>query len=127
MARNVETLKQIYGAFGRGDIGSGLVHFDLGVVWAEPEGPVTRFGVAAVAREVAGAVPKHFETFALQLDKFIDGIDTVLVTGYLGGRGRPNVKVAFVHLWELRDGKVTRFKNYEDMPEAMRSLGRNQR
>ena len=38
MARNVETLKQIYGAFGRGDIGSGLVHFDLGVVWAEPKG-----------------------------------------------------------------------------------------
>jgi hypothetical protein len=39
-----------------------------------------------VAQEVFGAIPAHFaipdhfETFALELEKFIDGIDTVVVT-----------------------------------------------
>ena len=114
MARNVEILKQIYGALGRGELGSVLSSFDQRVV-----------NVAAIAEELLGAAPERFETFALQLEQFIDGSDMVVVTGrFLPAAQRREATREFVHVWDLRDGRVSRFRTYKDTATAMRALGR---
>jgi ketosteroid isomerase-like protein len=91
VARNVEILKEIYEAFGRGEVDPVLSHFDPSVE------------VLAVTEELLGATPERFETFALQLERFIDGDDMVVVSGRLA----PGP--SFVHVWGLREGRVTRF------------------
>lgn len=111
-ARNVEILKQIYEALGRGEVGPVLLHFDRDVVSVEPEteGWAARgghFGVGAVADELLGAVPEEFETLVLRLERLIGGIDSVVVTGR-------RAEVSFMHLWELRGGKVTGFGIFKD-------------
>ncbi len=119
-ARNVEILKQIYEALGRGEVGPVLLHFDRDVVSVEPEteGWAARgghFGVGAVADELLGAVPEEFETLVLRLERLIGGIDSVVVTGRYWTRGEgARADVSFMHLWELRGGKVTGFGIFKD-------------
>jgi ketosteroid isomerase-like protein len=94
VARNVEILRRIYEAFGRGEVDAVRSQFDPDVE------------VSAVAEELLGVAPERFETFALELDRFIDGEDTVVVTGHLA----PGA--SFVHVWALREGRVIRFGAY---------------
>jgi hypothetical protein len=94
VARNVEILRQIYETFRRGEVDSVRSYFDPGVE------------VSDVAKELVGVAPERFETFVLELDRFIDGEDTVAVTGQLAP-GAP-----FVHVWALREGRVVRFGAY---------------
>jgi uncharacterized protein len=119
MSESVKILKQVYDAFERGEISSALNALDPDALWVEPdvEGWPRRgghYGLAAVAREVFGAIPDHFETFALELEKFIDGVDTVVVTGRLTrlAKGGAELDSPFAHVWQLRDGKVIGFRNY---------------
>jgi hypothetical protein len=79
-----------YLVLSRGEISSVLNALDPDVLWVEPdvEGWPRRgghYGLAAVAREVFGAIPDHFETFALELSP--RNADPPDDTGASRGRG----------------------------------------
>ena len=118
---NVRVAKQTYEAFGRGDVPAVLENFHSDVEWHAAEGLPwggVHTGPNAVAENVFGAVMAEIDGFALNIDRFIEGNDdVVLVLGRYSGTGKKGGKsldAAFAHVWELDDGKLKRFLHYTD-------------
>jgi ketosteroid isomerase-like protein len=132
----VEVVKGVYDAFGRGDIPGVLAGFADGVEWHEaegmPYGGVHRGGDAIVAN-VFGPIAEDFEGFAVTPEEFIPSGDTVAVVVRYTGTGRATGKdldLPVVHVWDVSDGKVARFRQFADtvkflevVPVAVSSAG----
>jgi ketosteroid isomerase-like protein len=122
-AKNVEVVQQAYAAFGRGDVGAILNLLDESVVWQGVYGAASyvpssgvRRGKAQVAeffKQVAESV--QFSRFDPQ--EFVATGDTVVALGHytaqvVGGKG---FDADFAMVFQLRDGKVTRFQEFTDI------------
>ncbi len=118
--QNVELVKGTYGAFSRGDVPAVLGAFADDIEWVEaegmPYGGVYR-GPEAVAQNVFGPITEDVDGFALMTGEFIASGDTVAaVVRYTGtgkATGRP-LDVPAVHVWDVGDGKLTRFRQFID-------------
>jgi ketosteroid isomerase-like protein len=120
--KNVELMQQLYAAFGRGDINHILLHVtddcDWGTATTAQEIPWYRIrqgrdGVADFFSTLAGEV--DFERFEPNL--FAAAGDDVLVRVDYTYRLKKNgnsAPSASVHQFTFRDGKVARFRAYED-------------
>ena len=120
--QNVQKLQEMYGAFGRGDIAALLANVTDDVSW----------GVDTVVTEVPwyrihegpAGVGEFFETLGREVEftrfeptAFIPSGDQVIVTVDYDYRLRRNGRSAgtsVMHRFQLRDGKVTSFRAYED-------------
>src|SRR6266496_1223877 len=74
-------------------------------------------GVQAVAEEIIAPVPTYYEEFAVVPQEFVDAGDRVFVLGEFRGKGKASETLfvaPFVHIFTLRNGKVTHFRNYTD-------------
>jgi ketosteroid isomerase-like protein len=63
-----------------------------------------------------------FEDISIEPEEFIDAGEKVVVPVRLGGRARHTgleIQFRFVHVWTVRDSKVTRLDVYATKPEAM--------
>ena len=120
--QDVELVKGVYDAFGRGDIPTVLAALDADVEWIEPGGgrapSGTLRGVDSVASEVFGpsVIPGHFDEFKVTPQDFIDARDAVVVTGRYTGRSKSGTALdaPFCAVWQIRDGKLARYQNYTD-------------
>lgn len=117
---SIEFIKGIYGAFGRGDVAAVLDAFADDVEWHEaegmPYGGVYRSG-AAVLQNVFGPISEDVEGFAVTPEEFIGSGDTVAVVVRYTGTGKVTgntLNEPVVHVWELRDGKLARFRQFID-------------
>jgi ketosteroid isomerase-like protein len=118
---NVRTVQEIYAAFGRGDIPALLGALAEDVEWSVA-GPqeVPHAGKRRGRAEVAAFFPvlaetEEFEQFEPR--EFIAQGDQVVVLGYLRSRVKATgrrYENEWAMVWTLRDGKVTRFRTYED-------------
>ena len=122
---NVRVAKQTYEAFGRGDVPAVLENFHSDVEWHAAEGLPwggVHTGPNAIAENVFGAVMAEVDGFTLNIDRFIEGNDdVVLVLGRYSGTGRAGGKsldAAFAHVWELHDGKLKRFLHTPTPPSS---------
>jgi ketosteroid isomerase-like protein len=110
----------MYDAFGRGDIPTILGALDDGVVWSSPDvlpQGGTFKGPDEVGRFFTG-VAAAWEQIEVQPDAIGDvGDDLVVVVADIGGRrtGGGSARWGAVHVWEVRDGKVTRFRELTDL------------
>jgi uncharacterized protein len=118
---DIQTLRDAYEAFNRGDIPAVLEAMDPDVEWTEPGGgraPSGSFhGTQSVANDVFGTVPENFDEFSAQPDRFFEAFgDQVIVVGefHAKPKGGGEMTAAFAHVWEMRNGKVARFYNYVD-------------
>jgi ketosteroid isomerase-like protein len=118
--QSVEFLKGLYGAFGRGDVPTVLGGFADGIEWHEaegmPYGGVYRGG-DAVLQKVFGPIATDVEDFAVTAEEFVGSGETVAAVVRYTGTGTVTGKtldVAAVHLWDIRDGKITRFRQFID-------------
>lgn len=118
--QSIEFIKGIYGAFGRGDVPAVLGAFADEVEWYEaegmPYGGLYRSG-EAVAQNVFGPISEDVDGFAVTPEEFIGSGDTVAVIVRYTGTGRATGKALnepVVHVWELRDGKLARFRQFID-------------
>ena len=119
---NLEVVRGIYEALGRGDgpAALGAMHPDL--VWNEAEhfpyadrNPYR--GPRAVAEGVLGRLSTEWDGFAVNASSFVDGGDRIVVTGRYTGMHKESetaVNAQFAHVWKLRDGKVVSFQQYTD-------------
>jgi len=120
--QDVETMRRAYELANQGDIpGMLAATMDDQVEWHEFGGgnaPAGVFhGVERVASAVFGPVPAAFEEYRAEPDRFIrDAAGHVVVVGTFRGRGKEGRRLdaPFVHVWELRDGKVVRMRNHVD-------------
>ena len=83
MGKAADVVKDVYAAFGRGDVPAVLGAFDSAIEWTEAEGFVYAdgnpyVGPQAVAAGVFGRVIADMDNFAIHPTNFIDGGETVV-------------------------------------------------
>jgi uncharacterized protein len=73
------------------------------------------------------AVGESLEPQQFELQEYIAQGNKVVVLGYQRGKakstGRPN-EIDFVHLWSLRDGRLTEFQVFNDTAALVEALRR---
>jgi ketosteroid isomerase-like protein len=125
---NLEAVRSLYEAFGRGDIQAVLALLSPDIEWTEAEGfPYggTHTGPDAVLEGVFMRPGTEWEGFAAVPDEFIDGGDTGVVLGKYSGTYKATGKsfrANFAHVWKVRDGKAVRFVQYTDTLLVQRAL-----
>lgn len=125
---NVDVMKELYDAFGRGDVATVLGAFDEKIEWTSAEGavyPGTFVGGDAVLANVFARIGAEWDGFRVEPFEYIDGGDQVVALGRYSGSykatGR-SMNAAFAHVWTLRDGRIVRYRQYVDtlkMAEAL--------
>ena len=121
-AENVAVVRSIYDNFAQGDIGSVLGALAPDVEWVEgaqeflPHRGVHR-GPDEVAGGVFGMVMENFDEFAVIAERFHDAGDVVVVEGRATGRTKNGAQLdaPAAWVWTVRDGMVTRNRNYHDI------------
>jgi steroid delta-isomerase-like uncharacterized protein len=119
---NVAQVQSLYAAFGRGDVATIIAGLSPDIDW-ETIGRTSDFPTLG-PRKGAGAVQEFFQLVADNEDfsdftprEFYPSQDKVFVLGSysltIRKTGRP-VKSEWVHVFTLRDGKVTRFREHTD-------------
>jgi uncharacterized protein len=118
--QNIEFLKGIYGAFARADVPAVLGAFADDIEWYEAEGmPYGGLyrGGEAVAHNVFGPIDRDVDGFAVTPEEFVGSGDTVAAVVRYTGTGKATGKtldVPVVHVWDIRDGKAARFRQFID-------------
>jgi hypothetical protein len=128
---NAQRIRSLYDAFGRGDIPTVLGALDPNVEWIEPENTIfgernTFRGPKAVAESVFMRIPQDWNNFRLSIDRVIDGGDTVAVQGRYYATSKSTgqqLNAQYVHVWDMRDGKIVRLHVYTDTAQFMRVSG----
>lgn len=128
---NVDTLKQGYEAFGRGDLDAAAETLADDVQWENPNAPqLPSPGVTKGKDAVKGVwaeTPNYWSSFSPSPDEWIEQGDTVVVLGHLEAEAKETgnqVKLPFVHVWRFEGGKAKRFQNLFDTALAAEALGR---
>jgi ketosteroid isomerase-like protein len=118
--QSVELVKGIYGAFARGDVPAVLGSFADDIEWFEAEGMPyggLHRGGEAVAQNVFGPITEDVEGFTVTPDELIGSGATVAAVVRYAGTGKATGKaldVPAVHVWDIRDGKAVRFRQFID-------------
>jgi ketosteroid isomerase-like protein len=118
--QSVEVVRRAYAAFAEGDVPAVLGMFADDIEWHEaegmPYGGVYRGG-EAVVQNVFGPLSQDVDGFALSPEEFMAAGDTVAVVVTYTGTGKVSGKslnLPVVHVWDIQDGKVVRFRQFAD-------------
>ena len=119
---NVDVLRNVYGAFGRGDVPGVLSAFADDIEWNVAEsiayaGSGPYHGPQEVAEKVFARVIQDIEGFTVTPKEYFAEGDAVVVILHYSGTGAVSGKeldVDVVHAWDFRDGKATRFRQFLD-------------
>ena len=118
--QNVEFVNGIYGAFARGDVPAVLGSFAEDIEWFESEGMPyggLHRGPDAVAQNVFSPITADVDGFAVTPEELIGSGDSVAAVVRYTGTGKATGKaldLPAVHVWDIRDGKLARFRQFID-------------
>jgi uncharacterized protein len=118
--QSIEFVTDVYGAFARGDVPAVLGAFADDIEWYEAEGMPyggLHHGGDAVAQKVFGPITNDVDGFALVTEELIGSGATVVAVVRYTGTGKATGKaldVPAVHIWDIRDGKLARFRQFID-------------
>lgn len=118
--QSVAMVRGLYEAFAKGDVPAVLGAMTEDTEWNEAEGMPqggTYRGPNAVAENVFGPITADVSDFALTPEEFIASGDTVVaVVRYTGtaSKSGKTLDLVAVHIWDVRDGKVSRFRQFAD-------------
>jgi uncharacterized protein len=123
--QNLDVVRGMYGAFGRGDLEGVLAYLDPQVSWRTPGAPDLptaglRHGVPAV-REFFGLLLRTFDIAEFQPRDFLAAGEKVVVLGTSreGPKGGRLVDFRWVHVFTFRDGKIVAFEEPADVSELV--------
>lgn len=126
---NVAIVREGDEAFNEQNLEAVLERFDEDIEWVEPEafryGGTYRGSDAVVENVFEPAFP-DIEDLHLDVDRFIDDGETVVVLGCFQGRATETgdtLEVPFAHAIDLGDGHFTRFQDYIDTARMEQALG----
>ncbi|MBM4188779.1 MAG: nuclear transport factor 2 family protein [Gemmatimonadetes bacterium] len=129
---NVNLLKNLYAAFGRGDIPTVLGAMSQDIHWHEAESnPYMPSGEAlvgadAVLNNLFMKLGADWDGFAVHPKSFHDAGDSVIVEARYSGRYKATGKsmdTQVCHVWDVKGGKVTRFQQYADTAKLQDVMG----
>ena len=130
--QNLDVVRSLYAAFGRGDLDAILAPLDPDVSWRTPGAPDLptaglRHGVPAV-REFFGLLLNTLDIADFQPHDFLAAGDKVVVLGTSRegpkGSGRL-VDFRWVHVFTFRNGKVVAFEEPADVSELAAEFRRS--
>jgi uncharacterized protein len=120
---NVQMMRDLYEAFGRGDVPTVLGAMDPAIEWREAEGnPYQPSGKAwqgpdAIVQNLFMRLATEWDGFTVHPGVFHDAGDAVVVearyTGTYKQTGR-KLDAQVCHVWTTREGKVIGFQQYVD-------------
>jgi len=120
---NVRLLRNLYDAFGRGDVPSVLGAMSPDIKWYLAEGNPNRpsgepwVGPDAVLNNVFMKLGTEWDGFTVHPRTFHGAGDTVIIEARYSGTYKSTGKegdVQVCHVWDVTDGKLTRFQQYVD-------------
>lgn len=120
---NVQAAKDIYAAFGRGDIPAVLAGFHPEIEWHQAEGnPYQPGGVAwvgpqAVLDNLFMRLGSEWEGFTVTVRGLHDAGEHVVMEGRYTGTYKPSGRsfdAQVCHVLGFQDGKLSRFQQYVD-------------
>ncbi len=118
--QTVQIVEGTYAAFARADVPGVLAAMADDIEWHEAEGSPyggIHRGGDAVAQNVFGPLTTDIPDFAVTPIELIPSGDTVAVVARCTGTGKSTGKeldLEVVHVWDVRDGKVVRFRQFAD-------------
>ena len=124
---NVETIRGMYEAFGRGDIPFIINALDAQVEWWEAENFIYAdqnpyVGPNAVLQGVFGRINVEWDGFKVSPKEILDAGDTAVSQGYYSGINKQTgreVRAQFAHFFTFRDGKIVKFQQYTDTAQFL--------
>jgi ketosteroid isomerase-like protein len=131
--QNLEVVRRVYAAFGRGDLEGILALLDPQVSWRTPGPPDLptaglRRGIAEV-REFFGVLLNTFDLQEFRPTDFLTGGEKVVVLGTSRegpkGAGRL-VDFRWVHVFTFRNGKIAEFEEPADVSALVDEFRRAQ-
>jgi len=131
--QNLDVVRRMYAAFGRGDLEGILASLDPQVTWRTPGAPYLptaglRHGIPAV-REFFGLLLNTLDIADFQPEDFLAAGDKVVVLGTSRegpkGSGRL-VDFRWVHVFTFRNGRIAAFEEPADVSELVAEFRRSQ-
>ncbi len=119
---DIDTIRNAYAAFGRGDIPMVLDALADDVSWTVP--PVdgwggTFHGKDAVLGFFAG-LPGRYGAWNLATDEFLDAGDRLVVLGH--HEFDDGDRIPFAQIWTVRDGRAAAFDEFLDNAAMLRHV-----
>ena len=117
---NIALVRNLYEAFNRGDVPTVLAGFDENIEWNEAEGMPyggQYHGPEAVAENVFGPITNDVDDFDVTPEEILADGDRVVVLLTYKGTAKESGKqldMPAAHVWTVRDGKVTQFRQLAD-------------
>ena len=128
---NVSFMKSVYEAFGHGDVASVLGAMSPGIHWHQAESNPYRpsgeawVGPDAILNNLFMRLGAEWEGFTIHTKTFHDAGDSVIVEARYTGTYKPTGKsmdTQVCHVWDVKDGKVTRFQQYVDTAKLHQTM-----
>lgn len=117
---NLEIIQELYRAFREKDYDAFLHICAPDLEWIQNEGfpqGATYQGAALVVERVFKSNDERWERFSFCIDQYLNAGDSVIVIGAYVGRNRHtqhSLRAAAVHVYDLVDSKVYRFRMFAD-------------
>ncbi|MFN8187834.1 MAG: nuclear transport factor 2 family protein [Gaiellales bacterium] len=122
MASHVDSVRNVYTAFARGDIQPLLDLLGERVQWYEaehvtywPGGPFV--GAQAIVEGVLARIPGDFDGFEIEISRITGCGETVLMEGRYHATAKSTgrtLDAQVAHVWDFENGKVVRWQQYSD-------------
>ncbi len=114
----IETIRSFYAALAAGDAASALGLMSADIEWVamwpyKARGP----GPQSVAEGVFVPLQRDWERFEIIPSEYLVEAEAVLSIGRfrgVHGATAKSVDAAYAHLWTVRDGQITRFRQFID-------------
>ncbi len=129
---NVQQVRDLYEAFGRGDVPTVLGAMEPDTQWSEAEGnPYQMSGKAwigpdAIMQNLFMKLGTEWDAFTVHPKEFYDAGDTVVVEGRYTGTYKATGKSAdaqFCHVFKIRNGKLASFQQFVDTAQMQNVMG----
>jgi ketosteroid isomerase-like protein len=121
-------VRNLYAAFARGDVPVVLGALAPDVHWTEAEGfphGGCYVGPDAVLQNVFVNLGAEWDRFVATPETFVTSADTVIVLGEYSGTSKAtgqSFTAPFVHVWQVRNGKIAKFQQHTDTAVVQRAL-----
>ena len=121
-AENVQLVREMYEAFGKGDVPGVLGKLDKGIEWREADNFIYAdrnpyIGPQAVLEGVFMRLVSQWADFKVNPDSILDAGDQVVALGTYTGTFKKtgkSVRAQMVHVWTISGSKVVKFQQYTD-------------
>ncbi|HWA84211.1 MAG TPA: nuclear transport factor 2 family protein [Fimbriimonadaceae bacterium] len=121
--QNVETIKSLYAAFGRGDIAFILDQLAPGVKWISNLDPVIPWSgdFTGHPQDFFKAIADSVDVLGFEPGEFVVYGDTVVSMGTFASRAKSTGKSSnakWIFVWKLSGGKVVSYEQFSDATMA---------